>query len=244
MSSGPRIRIAAYNVHKCRGLDRRTHPARVAEVIQEIDADIVAIQEVLNVQGAKPELDQARCIAEKGQYFWCFGETRLLHGGPYGNMTISRFPVQLCRNYDLTQAGREHRGCLRTDLSVAEGVLLHIFNVHLGTGFMERRYQAQRLLSPHVLLHPEFTGARVVMGDFNEWTRGLASRLMADNFESVDLRLLGRYRRTYPGLLPFLHLDHFYFDNMLRLESYRLHRSRKALLASDHLPLVADFSLR
>ena len=58
MSSSPRIRIAAYNVHKCRGLDRRVQPARVAEVIQEIDADIVAIQEVLNVQGAKPEFDQ------------------------------------------------------------------------------------------------------------------------------------------------------------------------------------------
>ena len=244
MSSSPRIRIAAYNVHKCRGLDRRVQPARVAEVIQEIDADIVAIQEVLNVQGAKPEFDQARCIAEKGHYFWCFGETRLLHGGPYGNMTISRFPVQLCRNYDLTRAGRERRGCLRTDILLGEDVLLHIFNVHLGTGFMERRYQAQRMLSPHVLLNPEFNGMRVVLGDFNEWTRGLASRLMAANFESVDVRLLGRYRRTYPGVVPFLHLDHFYFDKMLRLESYRLHRSRKALLASDHLPLVADLSLR
>ena len=72
----------------------------------------------------------------------------------------------------------------------------------------------------------------------------MASRLMSANFESVDVRLLGRYRRTYPGVVPFLHLDHFYFDKMLRLESYRLHRSRKALLASDHLPLVADLSLR
>jgi endonuclease/exonuclease/phosphatase family metal-dependent hydrolase len=244
MSSGPRIRIATYNVHKCRGLDRRTQPARVADVIQEIDADIVAIQEVLNVQEGKPELDQARRLVEKGNYSWCFGETRLLHGGPYGNMTISRFPMQLCRSYDLTRAGRERRGCLRTDISIGNGFLLHIFNVHLGTGFMERRHQAQRLLSPHVLLKKELTGARIVLGDFNEWTRGLASRLMATNFESVDLRLLGRYRRTYPGLVPFLHLDHFYFDKMLRLESYRLHRSRKALLASDHLPLVADFSLR
>jgi endonuclease/exonuclease/phosphatase family metal-dependent hydrolase len=243
MISGPRIRIATYNVHKCCGLDRRTQPSRIAEVIQEIDADVIAIQEVLNVQGGKPEFDQARCIVAKGEYSWRFGETRLLHGGPYGNMTLSRFPVQMSRSYDLTRQGRERRGCLRTDIRVSENILLHVFNVHLGTGFMERRHQAQKLVSPHVLLTNELTGARVVLGDFNEWTRGLVTRLMATNFESVDLRILGRYRRTYPGLLPFLHLDHFYFDKMLRLESCRLHRSRQALVASDHLPLVADFSL-
>lgn len=244
MGDGPRIRIATYNVHKCRGLDRRTQPARVAEVIQEIDADVVAIQEILNVQGGKPEFDQVRCIVENGGYSWCFGKTRLLHGGPYGNMTISRFPISKCHTYDLTREGRERRGCLQADIRVAEGFLLHIFNVHLGTGFMERRHQAQRLVSRHVLLQTELTGATVVLGDFNEWTRGLASRMMAANFESLDSRLLARRRRTYPGLFPFLHLDHFYYDKMLRLESWRLHRSRKALIASDHLPLIAEFSLR
>ena len=160
-----RIRVATYNIHKCRGLDRRTDPERVAAVIAELDADVIAIQEILDVRNGRPEFDQARRIhgSLKG-YHRCFGENRMLHGGPYGNMTISRFPVQLCHNYDLTRAGRERRGCLRTDISFGEDVLLHIFNVHLGTGFMERRYQAKRLLSPHVLLNPEFNGTRVVLG--------------------------------------------------------------------------------
>ena len=49
---------------------------------------------------------------------------------------------------------------------------------------------------------------------------------------------------TYPGLLPFLHLDHIYYDESLTLSGARLHRSRTALVASDHLPIVADFHLR
>ena len=93
-----------------------------------------------------------------------------------------------------------------------------------------------------LLKHRALTGPRVVMGDFNEWTRGVATRLMGSNFESVDMRLLGR-RRTYPCFFPVFHLDHFYYDHSLRLLSFKLHRTRLALVASDHLPLVAEFAL-
>ena len=87
------------------------------------------------------------------------------------------------------------------------------------------------------------TGLRVVLGDFNEWTHGLASRLLSQELRSADLRQHLRTRRTYPGALPFLHLDHVYYDHALELERLTLHRSRLALVASDHLPLVAEFKL-
>ena len=48
---------------------------------------------------------------------------------------------------------------------------------------------------------------------------------------------------TYPGLFPFLHLDHMYFDSALKIEGLRLYKSRTALIASDHLPLIADFGI-
>ena len=41
--------------------------------------------------------------------------------------------------------------------------------------------------------------------------------------------------------MPVLHLDHIYYDGPLELKALRLHRTRKALVASDHLPLVAEF---
>jgi endonuclease/exonuclease/phosphatase family metal-dependent hydrolase len=126
-----RIRVATYNVHKCRGMDGRTSPERIATVIAELDADVVAIQEILDVQNGGPEFDQARRINGRLKgYCWYFGENRTLHGGPYGNMTLSRFPVKVWQNYDVTWRHRERRGCLRTDVVLGEGVVLHLFNVH------------------------------------------------------------------------------------------------------------------
>jgi endonuclease/exonuclease/phosphatase family metal-dependent hydrolase len=237
-----RLRVATYNIHKCRGLDRRTSSERIAKVIRQLDADIIALQEVLDVRNGRAEFDQARSLADElDGYHWSFGENRQLHGGAYGNMTLSRFPPTFDTNYDLTWRHRERRGCLRTDFDI-EGHLLHVFNVHLGTSFIERRHQARKLVSPQLLTQLS-KGWKIVVGDFNEWTRGLATRLMGSAFLAAEPREFLRYGRTYPGIFPIMHLDHFYFDQTLRLEHLKLHRSRTALIASDHLPLVADFAL-
>jgi endonuclease/exonuclease/phosphatase family metal-dependent hydrolase len=231
-------------VHKCRGLDRHTSPERIAAVITELNADVVAIQEILDVRNGNPSFDQARRIrSETRVYESCFGENRTLHGGPYGNMTLSRFPIRVCENYDLTWRHRERRGCLRTDLILGKSEVLHLFNVHLGTSFFERRHQGRKLLTSRVLNRSEYAGPRIVLGDFNEWTRGLASRLMGTAFSEIKPRQFLRYPRTYPGIMPVLHLDHFYYDKRLLLKSFALHRSRTALIASDHLPIVAEFEI-
>jgi endonuclease/exonuclease/phosphatase family metal-dependent hydrolase len=228
------FRIATYNVHKCRGMDRRTRPERIVAVIRDIDADAVAVQEIIAAQ-----VDEiARALPG---YTAHFGEVRKHRGEPYGNAVFSRLPVAEVRTYDITHRGRERRGCLRVDLD-ASGTIVHLFNVHLGTSFFERPHQARLLLSEDVLHGKELGGPRIVVGDFNEWTRGVATKLMSGHFQSVDRRAF-RLRRTYPGLLPLLHLDHFYYDKHLRLENFTLMRTRLALVASDHLPLVGDFRL-
>lgn len=245
------MRIVTYNVHKCRGLDRRVRPARIASVLSEVEADIIALQEVLSVGGAAREMDQARFIAEELGYDYCIGENRRLAGGAYGNVILSRLPWRHVHNYDITWRGRERRGCLRVDIetggdsqSGGAGRLLHLFNVHLGTAYIERRHQARQLVGERILGNTELTGARVVLGDFNEWTKGLATRLLTEQLQSVDVRTHLRSPRTYPGALPLVHLDHIYFDPALELEQLTLHKSRTALVASDHLPLVADFRVR
>ncbi len=246
------IRVATYNVHKCRGLDRRVRPARIVEVLREIDADVIALQEVLSIEGGRGEENQAYFIAEELGYAHHTGENRKLRGGSYGNVTLSRLPIASeGHNYDLTWRGRERRGCLRTEMETRAGAL-EIFNVHLGTAYLERRFQARRLvemLSDESARHGDISqrpaAARIVLGDFNEWTRGLASRLLAAHLESADLKTHLARRRTYPGLLPLVHLDHIYYDaHALELLRLTLHRSRPALVASDHLPLVADLTIR
>lgn len=67
---------------------------------------------------------------------------------------------------------------------------------------------------------------------------------MGEAFESVEVRKFLRYARTYPGIFPVLHLDHFYYDGRLCLKSFPVYRSRKVLIASDHLPLVAEYEVK
>jgi endonuclease/exonuclease/phosphatase family metal-dependent hydrolase len=230
-----RLRAVTYNVHKCRGLDGRISAARVADVLREVAADVIALQEVLG--------HQAEIISKELGLPFVLGENRKHRGYAYGNVILSRLPIRTMRNYDLSVRGREERGCLRADLLVDGGTLLHVFNVHLGTALIERRYQGRKLIAPELLSDVEIHAPRIVLGDFNEWTRGLATRVLRSHLQSADLRTHLRRSRTYPGVLPFLHLDHIYYDPALHLERLELHRSRKALVASDHLPLFADFTL-
>src|SRR5947207_15807294 len=103
-----RVRIATYNVHKCRGLDGRVRPERIAKVLAALDADAVALQEIFE--------EQAEYLARELRYSFCFGENRKLGHKPYGNATLSRLPFGEVKNYDLTHRGRERRGVLRSDI--------------------------------------------------------------------------------------------------------------------------------
>jgi endonuclease/exonuclease/phosphatase family metal-dependent hydrolase len=237
------LRVATYNIHKCRGLDGRLRPARILDVLRELDADVIALQEVVRIDSDEPEKDQANFIAAELGMNFHFGENRLHNGGTYGNALLSRYPLHATRNYDISTNGREPRGCLRVDMHLPGGALLHVFNIHMGTAFLERRTQARNLVSPKILHQPELSGHRIVLGDFNEWTRGLTTRLLRKDFVAPNLREHMNRSRTYPGVLPFLHLDHIYFDPALQLNRLTLHKTRQSLVASDHLPLVADFSL-
>lgn len=241
-SHAEHLRVATYNVHKCRGMDRKTSPARIARILQELDADVIGVQEILDVRDGPAEFDQARHLADSlPGYTWCVGENRPLHGGAYGNMTLSRLPIASFDNYNLTHLRREPRGCLRADLKLDVSTTIHTFNLHLGTGFLERRHQGQALLD---LLEKEvWTQPRIIFGDFNEWTRGLTTRNMARAFNTFEPKIMLNRARTYPGFWPILHLDHFYYDPTLHLERIHLVSSGEARVASDHLPLVADFSL-
>jgi endonuclease/exonuclease/phosphatase family metal-dependent hydrolase len=234
------MRIATYNIHRGRGMDGRLRPERVVAVLREIDPDVVAMQEVVSLEGGRPELDQARYISEQLGFHYAMGENRRLKGGAYGNVVISRFPLRTVRNYDITVTGCERRGCLRTDVHLPNEEILHVFNVHLGLAYLERRHQGRQLVDS-VLIDPILKGPRIMLGDFNEWTRGLTSRLLGGKLKAVNLRSHLRWARTYPGMMPLLALDHIYFDPSLELKNISVHRTRTSLMASDHLPLVADF---
>lgn len=237
--SGPRrLRVATYNIHKCRGLDGRTRVDRIADVLRSLDADVIALQEV--VGGGPDEAGQAAELGALLGMGWVMDSVRLLRGRSYGNVVLSRLPIEMTHHCDLSCDKREPRGCHRVDIDV-HGQRLHVFNVHLGTAVFERRKQAPRLAE--FVADRDVPGPKVLLGDFNEWVKGLASKTLGEILEGVDLTQHLRRRRTYPGVLPIFHLDHIYVAGGLVVEKVSLPRNKLTLVASDHLPLVADVKM-
>ena len=85
---------------------------------------------------------------------------------------------------------------------------------------------------------------KIVLGDFNEWMRGQATQMLSERLESIDLRAHLRRRRTYPGVFPVVHLDHIYYEGAVEVVKLELPRTRFSLMASDHLPLVAELRVK
>jgi endonuclease/exonuclease/phosphatase family metal-dependent hydrolase len=232
------LRVATYNIHRCRGLDGRTRPERIAEVLQAIAADVIALQEVV---GAGPgHAGHAQELGAALGMGWVMAPARTLRYHEFGNVVLSRFPIAHHTRYDLSWKTCEPRGCHRVDLDLG-GHPLHLYNVHFGTAILERRVQAARLAG--IVSDRRVTGPKVVLGDFNEWTRGPASALLSERLRGVDLTAHLRRRRTYPGLLPLVHLDHIYYQGRVEVQRVELVRTRRALIASDHLPLVAELRI-
>lgn len=234
-----KLRIATYNIHRCRGLDGRTSVARIADVIRAIEPDIVALQEVV---GAGP--NSAGHAEELGALLgmgWVMAPTRHLRGSLFGNVVLSRLPIRHHSQYDLSWKTCEQRGCQRVDIAVGDETL-HLYNVHLGTAVLERRYQALRLGT--IITDKRVGTPKIVLGDFNEWLRGRATAMLSERLQSVDIRAHLKRRRTYPGVFPMVHLDHIYYEGQVEVTQVQLPRTRLALIASDHLPLVADVRIQ
>src|SRR5437764_111397 len=120
MSAASTFRIATYSIHKCRGLDMKFVPQRIISVLRELDADIVCLQEVVNIADASgvtlpgPFETAERVFDQAGEivrafpgYASAFGENRPFRSGMYGNMTLTRLPLTRWTNFDVSRKGRE-----------------------------------------------------------------------------------------------------------------------------------------
>ncbi|HEV8310124.1 MAG TPA: endonuclease/exonuclease/phosphatase family protein [Methylomirabilota bacterium] len=230
MAEATRIRVVTYNIHRGRGLDGEQRLDRIIAVLAEVDADIIALQEVL--------APQADALAEATGMSVVFGQTRVHPLGPYGNLCLTRLPLVAHTSYSLTCRPFEPRGCLRTDVDHGRGPL-HIFNVHLGLRYRERIRQVRMLR--RILNGQGLEGPRLLLGDFNEWFNGHASRLLRAEFGHPCGRR--RSARTHPAVLPIFPLDRIYHDPAMCVDRVAVHRSRIARIASDHLPTYADLRL-
>lgn len=236
------LTVATYNIHGGIGGDKRFDLGRVAEVLAELDADVVALQEVGDVRGRGPAGDYAAQLGERLGWPVIYQPTMLRGDRAYGNAIVTRLPVEGSRSYDLSVRRREPRGCLRADLKLG-GHPLHIFGLHLGLSRAEQRAQAAMLLGADIVRDAAVAWPLVVMGDFNFWFPGPIARMVRRSLTDAAVAA-GSAEPSYPAKTPFLRLDRIYVDAAWEVLSTRVHHSEAARLASDHLPLVARLRLR
>jgi len=226
-----------YNVHSCRGGDRRLIPSRILSVLQSADPDVIALQELDVGQSRSHALDQAAYLAEGMRMEYHFVAARACHGGHYGNAILSRMPIVDYRSAGLPQFDDrcEPRAVQRVRLQGPWGPL-EVFNVHFGLSRRERRMQVETLLSSDWLSDRALGSQIVVCGDFNASPGSFVYRRLTAALQDAQR---GRARATFPALFPLIRLDHIFLGPGLTARSSEIVKSPLARIASDHRPVLA-----
>ena len=224
------MRVMTYNIRGGWGIDGGWSTERIAEVISAQSPDIVCLQEV------HQRLPQSRFVDQPARLQKAFGvpvvfQANLRLGvGKYGLALVSRYPVNTTQNH-LLPSVREQRGVLEVNLTTETGPLT-VFCTHWGLNGAERQRQGARLAE----LVQAASGPVIVCGDFNERPDALGIRalLAATGLSDADA---SQNRLTYPADTPEARIDYVLYSPSLILQSV----SPLQTLASDHLPLIADF---
>ena len=223
-----KFRVLTWNVHSCIGTDRRFDPERVRDIIHALAPDVAALQEV----------DSRRDLRDG---FDLLGNTLGSHSaevrtvrtpdGDYGHMLLSRWEITSWIHHDISFKRREPRSLIEASIATDAGTI-SVLAAHLGLSLGERRQQA----TTRAALADADKLPTIILGDFNEPTTfGTAHRLLGAKFRSI-----GR-PATFPSRWPVLGLDRIWFEPAFELVASGVHREGR--VASDHLPLWADFRL-
>ena len=226
--------IGSYNIHKAVGTDRRRDPHRTINVIGELDADLVALQEGDRRVGDRRgilDLDALRRTTGLQAVPLTTRKSELAHGW-HGNLILFRdAELESARVIDLP--GLEPRGAIVADLRFAGDRPLRVIAAHLGLFRASRLQQSERLVR-------EISGDRptLLMGDLNEWRRGPACSLMPmkTGLGAVERAMMVP---SFPAGRPLLSLDRIIGCTRAEISELAPHSSPLARLASDHLPIRA-----
>jgi endonuclease/exonuclease/phosphatase family metal-dependent hydrolase len=220
------LRLATYNVQGRLWGGKAGTAQAIARVLEEIDADVFALQEVY-----PPVTLPRRWESPAGVGFnVIYGPTLTRGRGAYGNALLSRYPITEVQRIDLSLPRCEPRGALDARLDV-DGVGLRVIGTHLGLGARERSAQLLQLLS---LCAESGDDPLALMGDINEWRRRsrALSRLEACLGPSPRLH-------SFPSRMPIFALDRVWTRPGSALRKVVVHRTALSNRASDHLPVVA-----
>ena len=222
------VRIATYNIRKCRGMDQRRAPERVLSVLEALAADFVLLQEVdTRLPPRRATLDNADLEA-LGWKIAPFGSQGAL--GWHGNALLWRCGQSVLTDWqNIELPGLEPRGAIVAEFDRPNGPL-RILGAHLGLTRSAREQQAAYLRNH---LAKQTVVPTILAGDLNDW------RPASDLVEQIGLG--GEHRTaSFPSFFPIASLDRIAHCDALQVSMGGVYSDGEARVASDHLPLWAD----
>lgn len=227
--------VASYNIRKAICSDRRRRPDRIVEVLGELDADIVALQEADRRFGARASAIPINMLAEHSDYKPVPFDVRPGSMGWHGNALLVRKSAEIVHHTHLHLPALEPRGAVLADIRF-NGAEVRVVGMHLDLSGLWRRRQAHAILA-HLEAQPEPLPT-VMMGDLNEW-RPSGGCLH-------DFAQHHRFAPTGPSFharQPVARLDRIIVSPGVAVIETGVHSSLAARTASDHLPVWARLKL-
>jgi endonuclease/exonuclease/phosphatase family metal-dependent hydrolase len=225
------IRVASYNMRKAIGTDRRRRPERTLDVLNELDADVIALQEADRRFGSRASALPLPLIDQHSDYKPVALDARAGSLGWHGNALLVRKNVEVLERHLFHLPSLEPRGAVLADVEV-DGAMLRVVGMHLDLSGLWRRRQAHAILAH--LAEREGDPPTVLMGDLNEWSvRGGCLRDFAAH------HLFAPCGRSFHARRPIAELDRIMVTPDLEIVASGTHDSATARKASDHLPIWA-----
>jgi endonuclease/exonuclease/phosphatase family metal-dependent hydrolase len=229
------VKFASYNIHKAVGVDRRRDSDRILAILNEVDADVVALQEADRRFGRRMAVLPLEAIHERTPYTPVPLTMKPDSLGWHGNVLLVRRDIEILEAAAVPLPVLEPRGAVRADLAIG-GQCVRVIGMHLDLSGLRRRHQVRSVLDHVAACDAQYPV--VMMGDLNEWaTRGGC-------FRSFDptWRVLAP-GRSFPSRRPVAQLDRIIISSEWELLGTRVHHSALAAKGSDHLPIHASLAL-
>lgn len=228
------IKIASYNMRKSIGTDRRRRPERTLQVLCEVNADVIALQEADRRFGTREAVLTTHLLAEHGDWKPIPFGMRARSMGWHGNALLVRKDAQILDCEAIHLPALEPRGAVMADVRI-RGQVLRVVGMHLDLSGLWRRRQAHAIIAHLNASAQQYP--TVLMGDLNEWSAHSGClRDFAQHFHFADTG------KSFHARRPMARLDRIMASHDLAIEGAGVHHSLNARTASDHLPVWAEVS--
>jgi len=229
------LKVASYNIHKAVGTDRRRNPGRIVDVLNEIDADVIALQEADRRFGARAAAIPEKLLEMHSDYRAIPLDVQSDSMGWHGNTILVRKSAEVLEHDIMHIPCLEPRGAIMARFAI-DGQQLAVFGMHLDLSGLWRRRQAAAIVK--MAQQKELDVPVVLMGDLNEWSAaGGCLKDFSRAFQMVDCG------KSFHSRGPIATLDRIMHSNTIRSIASGVHDSPTSRKASDHLPIWAEIAL-